>query len=49
MGLVNLNDQYKINSSKSKRGNQAMGTVMNVNIKATGSKNRSNSQGSNDK
>jgi len=49
IGEVNLNDQYKLNSSKSKRGTQNLHTVATSNITTTSGKHRSNSQGSNEK
>ena len=48
-GFVNLNDQYKLNTSKGKRGAQNTQTISSMAVKTTNTKYRSNSQGLNDK
>ena len=49
IGLVDLNDQYRLNTSKSKRMGNSFVMAGNTNIRGTSGKQRSNSQGSGEK
>lgn len=49
MGFVNINDQYRLNSSKSKRPGNSTSNWINSSLKVTSSKQRSNSNDSNEK
>lgn len=48
IGFVNLNDQYRLNTSKSKRMGNNFGNAANSQLRSSTGKQRSSSQGDND-